>query len=746
MAKNFRIFIYSTLIFFNVSNILSNNLSINGLSKLNLNDLQTQTSIDLNKDNFTNDDIDILLKDFYQSDLIFDLKYNKDNDDHYITIQENKLIENIFFNGNLRIDDDLLLQNISAKKNGFINKNNISNDIKLIKSIYKVKGFNNVNVIVSTEKYSNDRINLIYEITENNQSQISRIKFIGNTSYSDRYLLSLINTKSRNFYNIFTSGSNLNIENFKFDVGKVKSFYKQKGYFDVNVDFNISEISSNKYTVNFYVNEGGRIKLDTIDIDTSNLIFSNKIETNFKNFLKKMSKNNLYYDQIVIDKFVDKINKILIKNNNFNTIFVSNLERNSKTNKLLFTQKKVSLSTINKINIVGNNITKDKILRSKLPFEPGDYFNSNLLNVTKNELMRNKYINDVNITSDTKEGKSNITIDIEENKKTGRFLAGGTFSGDNGAGLTLSANDDNIFGSGNSLDTNFTANDEDILFRLSLIQYPVALSKIRNSYTIFNNETDLINSFGFKSDELGVLYSINFDYDELINITSGLSYKISDRHSAKKSISSINDNIGEYNIYTLSASLKQDSTNDFLYPTDGVSNSIHFEYSPKDLSDDSYYKFVIKSDIYRKFKNSNKFLFLSNDFGFAESLEGNLSTINSFSLGGMNFKGFDYRGVGPKQDDIYIGGNKFFTSTIGYGGSFLFDDKDNVNTKLFYSLGSIWDSDYSENNEFDIRSSLGVSLDVLTAIGPISFSYAIPIEKNNDDTTNEFNFSIGTSF
>ena len=95
---------------------------------------------------------------------------------------------------------------------------------------------------------------------------------------------------------------------------------------------------------------------------------------------------------------------------------------------------------------------------------------------------------------------------------------------------------------------------------------------------------------------------------------------------------------------------------------------------------------------------------------------------------------------------IYIGGNKFFTSTIGYGGSFLFDDKDNVYTKLFYTLGSIWDSDYSDNTEIDIRSSLGISFDILTAVGPISLSYAIPIDKNKNDRTREFNFSIGTSF
>ena len=124
----------------------------------------------------------------------------------------------------------------------------------------------------------------------------------------------------------------------------------------------------------------------------------------------------------------------------------------------------------------------------------------------------------------------------------------------------------------------------------------------------------------------------------------------------------------------------------------------------------------------------------------------NLKTKYAYSLGGLNFKGFDYRGIGPKSDDIYLGGNKFFTSTIGLGGSFLFDEKDNIRTKLFYSLGSLWDSDYSSQNKIDMRSSAGISFDFLTAIGPISFSYAIPLEKNNDDRTREFNFTIGTSF
>ena len=746
MTIKYNLLLLFVTFLFTTVNLLASNLNIKGLSKLNLSDIQTQTSIDLNKNFYNDDEINLLLKELYLSDLIFDLNYFKDGNIHNLKIQENKLIENIFINGNKRIDDELILQNISMKKKGFINKNNIKDDIRTIKNIYRMKGFNNANIEISTEVFSNNRVNLIYEIRENNQSQIERIKFAGNETFSDRYLLSLINTKAKNFYNIFSSGSNLNIENFNFDINKIKYFYKQKGFFNVDVNFSIFESSSDKFTVIFYVEEGERLKLNSIKIEKNQSNISELINKNFDKYLNKFSKNNFYYDQIIVDEFLDKINNSLVKNNIFNTIYVSKLEQNSESNNLIFIEEKIKPSRINKINIIGNEITKDTTIRSKLQFEPGDYFNKNVLNLTKKELLKHKYINTVSISSKTNEGKSDIIIDLDENKKTGQILAGGTFSGDQGAGLTLSAKDNNIFGTGNSLDTNFTGNQESVSFKISLIQYPVSSSNIRNSYTVFNTESDLSNSFGFKTDDLGLLYSINFDYDEHIDITSGISYKQSDRHSSKKNISSINDNIGEHDIFTINVSLRQDSTNDFLYPTDGTTNSIYFEYSPKDISDDSYYKFVIKSDIYRKSKNSNRFLFLSNDFGLADSLEGNLRTINAFSLGGLNFKGFEYRGVGPNQSNIYLGGNKFFTSTIGYGGSFLFDDKDNINTKLFYSLGSIWDSDYTSDNDLDIRSSVGVSFDILTAIGPISLSYTVPIDKNTSDKTNEFNFSIGTSF
>ena len=150
---------------------------------------------------------------------------------------------------------------------------------------------------------------------------------------------------------------------------------------------------------------------------------------------------------------------------------------------------------------------------------------------------------------------------------------------------------------------------------------------------------------------------------------------------------------------------------------------------------------------YIQFEKSTNYIFFNNNYGFAKSFNGKLKTINAFSLGGMNFKGFDYKGIGPYEGNIYLGGNEYFTSTIGYGSSFIFDDKDNINVKLFLTTGSIWNSDYiSSSTDIDLRTSVGTSFDFITPIGPISLSYATPLEKNNSDKSRFFNFSIGTSF
>ena len=174
-------------------------------------------------------------------------------------------------------------------------------------------------------------------------------------------------------------------------------------------------------------------------------------------------------------------------------------------------------------------------------------------------------------------------------------------------------------------------------------------------------------------------------------------------------------------------------------------NSINFSIRTAENSVNSNYIIRANNDFYKSFEMNDSFVFFLNDLGYADSFKGNVKTINTFSLGGNNFKGFDYRGIGPFQDGIYLGGNKLITSTIGYGDNFIFDEKDNVIMKVFYTAGSIWGSDYTNSDDFKLRSSIGLSLDFLSVI-PISFNYAIPLEKEITDKERLFNFQIGTTF
>ena len=241
-------------------------------------------------------------------------------------------------------------------------------------------------------------------------------------------------------------------------------------------------------------------------------------------------------------------------------------------------------------------------------------------------------------------------------------------------------------------------------------------------------------------------YRIGYDYSEKVNMSFGIKYNNKKNHSGVNSNNYIQENIGNFDQFTLNFSLVYDSTNDIFYPSSGMLNKINFEISPTDISDDSYFKIRLNNDIYFGNEEKDSFFFISNRVGLADSFDNNLKTINAFSLGGLNFKGFDYRGVGPTSGSTYLGGNNFYTVTLGHGGQFLFDKKDNINFRSFLTSGSIWGSDYSSNNDFKNRLSAGISIDILTAVFPISFSYAIPLQKEEEDKERRFNFTIGTSF
>ena len=728
-------------------NSLSKPINFHGLSKLNMDDIQSITSINIYDNDLLIEDVNNIIKELVLSDLIYDVSYEDTSDLFYVKIQEADLIQNIFINNNIWIKDDLIIQNLTSKKNYFLIKDYVENDIKAIKNIYKSKGFQNILVTAKVEKFSKDRTNLIYEIKEGKQQKINIIKFVGNNFFSNSYLNTIIKSQSIKFYNIFKSGSNLNYSIFEFDKNQILLNYRNEGFTNVKVNYVLEKSNLNNNILYFYIEEGQRAKINNLQYNFENQSLFNFISDLSSKLDEDLKKNDYFFDKNLIDDYLETFNLSLSSNNIFNKIIEVNIDYNNENIDITFLDKNNLPVVINKINIEGNSITKNKTIRSKISIEPGEYLNQYKLTNTLKNLKRYPYIKNVSFETTITNQLADININIEEETKTGNVLVAGTFNADTGAGLTFGIEDKNIFGSGNSVSSNFTANSEDLKFDINYIQYPLLNPNLTNTYSLFNQEYDYTSSFGYKASKRGIGYFVNFKQSETVSYGSGIEYESFKGHSAINNTSTaISDNIGNFQNYRFKFSIKHNTTNDFYNPSEGTINSLNFIVSPNDISDNSYYKVKVTNKNYRTLNRSKNFIFLNNNYGYAKSINSKLKTIDAFGLGGLNFKGFDYKGIGPYDGKVYLGGNEYFTSTIGYGSSFIFDDKDNVNVKFFLTTGSIWNSDYVSSSDIDIRSSIGASLDFITPIGPISFSYASPIEKNNSDKTRPFNFTIGTSF
>ena len=738
------IFIFFT---FPISISFSNTLQFEGLSKLTIDDIQSLTTVDIYSSDITDLSLDKIIRDLYLSDLIYDVDFSIVNNVIIFSITENNLIEEIYINGNIRVKDSQILDILNSKVNFYLNKNDLSEDISNIRILLDSLGYIDNSVNIKKEKYSSNRINLIFEISEGPRYKITDVKFYGNSTFSDKYLYSKINTKTLSSYNIFKSGSNFFRELFDFDLIALNTFYQQKGFFDIKIEYDLKRKRTADFQLVYYIDEGDRYIIDQIIYDYPSFDNSEKLINKYTNkFDQKIKKNNDFFDYTFVKDHIELVNKALKTKGLYDKEATHSYDRIDEKNILKFYEIQLQKKYINNIEIIGNSITKDSTLRSKFEVEPGDLYSDFRIKKDSEAIKSLKYINDVKTESKSINDLVDLTYEVSENTKTGEFMIGGSYSADVGVGLAINLKDSNFRGSGDEVQFQFNGNTEKLLYSIYYNTYNRLNSYQTNSYSISNEETDLSSSFGYKTKSQSIGYTRSLRVDENISTSAGVKLSQIEGYDPVINVDFINDNIDTFNQTELSFNISFDSTDDIFFPTNGIDTSMGLTLSPDSLSKDAFYKMILRYDHYKRLKDSDRYLFFVNDLGIADSYNSNLKTVNSFSLGGSNFKGFDYRGIGPKKNGAYLGGNTYFTSTVGYGGSFLFDEKDNINLRLFHTTGSVWGSDYTSDNEFKLRSSIGLSLDFLSQVGPISLSYAIPLQKETNDISREFNFTLGTSF
>ena len=740
------------VIFISVPSYLcSKSFIIENNERLTFKDIDNLTPFDLKSSNLNDDDLNQIVKDIASSDLISNLDIKIDNDYYYLIIDESIFVNEIFINGNIKLQNADILQNISIKNKSYINENNIQFVSQTINNLYSSVGQENVLVSFYLEKYNEFSYNLVFEISENLEKYVNNISITGNKFISNKFIKSLISIKEKKFFSFMSNSNFLNENKIYNTVLKISNIYKDSGFHDVSVNYEIKEFK-NQITLYIYIDEGVRYSINNINFISENDLLNTLFTKNNNNF-ELLLKNNFYnYDDLY--SVLTQFNEQLILNNfpNLEIDYSYTLTEANNIN-IDFFLIESSPKTINKINFFGNSVTKDITLRKQIYVKPGDLYNSRLNKKSLNNLIRRPYIDNVTINSSLNDDNStDLNFILTEKVKSGNFKLGAGYSSQGGVATSIGLSDSNFYGTGNKLNAEISLSTKSTLFDLSYNKFYFYDYPIDNFYRVYNATEDLKNTYGYKRDSNGLEFGVKIPYkydiskDEYYRFSIG--YRDTNVYELTSTASnSVTQNSGKSKNFVLNSSYVKDNTNDNFNPTFGNFNKITVNLSPSEISDDDYIKVSTTNNYYFTLDNKSNSIFILSKLGIASGLSKKIKTNDSFFLGG-DFKGYQYSGIGPRDSSLnYLGGTKMYQLTVGYATPTLFDNTDTLIIKYFATIGSVFDSEYTSTyNSKTPRASIGVSMDIMTAIGPLSFSLAKPISEQTGDKTQTFDFSIGSTF
>ncbi len=702
-------------------------------SKININD-------DIN-----NSDLNNILKILYETNFFKNISINFTNNILEIKIKENPIIQNIVYEGiKSNKIKDLIVKNSKLKSRSSFDELILKNDLEQIKVVLKDLGYFFPLIETYIEDLNNNQINLTYNIDLGEKAKIEKISFIGDKKFKDKKLKSIIVSEENKFWKFITSKKFVNEDLISLDKRLLKNFYLNKGYFNVKIDSSFAKlINQNEFELIFNIQANKKYYFNELNLKLPD-DFDDDNFTEVYKILKKM-KNEPYSINNVRD-ILEEIDKITISEQ-FESISANVVENiNDQKINLDFIIEKTKTTYVERINIFGNNVTRESVIRNNFEIDEGDPFNEILANKSINNLKSLNFFR--NVKSEIIEGSSSdtkiINISVEE-KPTGEISAGAGV-GTSGGTISFGVRENNYLGKGISVANNLTITDESLK---GLISVTNPNYKNTNKLVYFSAEAieiDRLAAYGYKSNKTGFSLGTNFEYLNNFKIGIGNSnfYEKIDTDSTASARQKTQE--GNYWDTFINLNFDYDTRNQKFQTTDGIRSQFFIDTpvisETATLTNTYLYKYF--TELYEN--NVSSFsLFLSSALSLKNE---DIKLSERIILPSNRLRGFERGKVGPKDGDDFIGGNYAaalnFSSTIPQ----ILENSENIDFLFFVDVGNVWGVDYFDGDDEgnEIRSSTGIGIDWLTPIGPLNFSLATAITKADSDKTETFRFNIGTSF
>lgn len=703
-------------------------------------------------DTLERDALDNAVKSLFSTGLFADVTLKQSGGTLIVNVVENPVINKIAFEGNDQVDDEELMAEIQLRPRQVFTRTKVQADVSRIYQVYRRSGRFSILVEPKVIRLDQNRVNLVFEITEGDLTTVSSIRFVGNKRFDDAQLRGEITTKESRWYRFFAADDRYDPDRLAFDQEQLRKFYLSEGYADFELISAVAELSDKRdhFFITFTLEEGQRYKVNKIDIDSRLKDF----DASVLNEEMRFAEGDWYNANLVqetVDHMTDRLGDLQYAFVNVR----SNVERNKEeaTVDITFQINEAPRVFVERIDISGNLRTQDRVIRREILLSEADPYNRSKLARSEQRVRDLNYFETVDL--DVKPGsapdKTVVDVNVSE-KSTGELSVGAGFSTSDGPLADISITERNLLGKGQSLRLSAIAAAERSELQLSFTEPYFTGRDVSAGFDLFHTIRDLQDESSFDQRRTGGALRVGYPLSERWRQT--LRYRaerneITDVDNTASLF--IRQQEGVRDTSALSSQIVYDNRDSKIFPTDGW--LIWFDTEVAGLGGDAQYVSGKTGTSYFYPIADNWVFNTLGEVGAIEAYGDEIVQINErFFLGGSSLRGFERSGIGPRDSVTAdsLGGNRFYRGSVELTMPTPLPEEYGFRSHLFSDFGSLWDVDDASGvnllEEETVRASVGVGLSWRSPFGPIRADFSTPIAEEDFDETESFRFDFGTRF
>ncbi len=724
------------------------NIIVEGTQRIEADTVLTYLSVKVG-DPFDPSLINRSLKTLFATGLFADVTLRREGDTLVVRVVENPIINRIAFEGNKRINDDILSQEVQLRPRIVYTRTRVQNDVRRILDIYRRSGRFAAAVEPKVIQLEQNRVDLVFEITEGPVTGIKKVSFIGNDYFSDSELQRVIQTKESRWYRFLTNADTYDPDKLTFDRELLRRAYLEAGFADFRVVSAVAELSDDRkdFFITFTVEEGERYIFGTTDVISR--IRDVEAEP-LKAFIDLEPGD--WYNADDVDQTVEALTQAV---GDLGYAFVDvrpvvDRDRENKTINITFEVQEGPRVYVERIDIRGNVRTLDKVIRREFRLVEGDAFSASKLRRSRQRISNLGFFSavDVNNVPGSTPDKTVIQVDVEETS-TGELTIGAGISTSDGALGDIALRERNLLGKGQDLRLSLTLAQKRQNVDFSFTE-PYFLDRdVSAGFDVFHTLRDNDDESSFKSRATGT--GLRFGYSITDDVTQRLRYSL-----RRDEVTDVDDDAsrfiqqeeGSRVTSSIGQDLRLDRLNSRIDPSEGYSGELSNDLAGLGGSV-KYFRTVLRGSYYHPFTDEIIGA-ITGQGSFITGLNDDVSITDRFFLGGDNLRGFKDSGAGPrdKGTEDALGGNNLITGTAEVVFPVGLPDEFGISGAVFTDAGTLWDVDNTTgiDDKATLRWSAGAGVAWKSPFGPVRVDLAKAILKEDFDETEVIRFRFGTRF